>query len=105
MSDYPQRIFSIHFPHKKVYIENTCKTFNDKMDIIKNDKDHLIYPLLKVYPNPETRFECFQDSFNSKNKQEVAKEYYEDNYEILNVNLLPPSKFNLFQSLYKWMGY
>ena len=31
--------------------------------------------------------------------------YRKDNYEILNFNLIPPSRFNLFQSLYKWMGY
>ena len=122
MNDYPQKIFSIHFPDKKVYIENTCKSLNDKMEYIKNDKDHILYPILKVYPNPEIRFECFQDgSCNKKevdvtnikdyfkilnfNKKEVALEYVKDNYEILNYNLIPPPRFNLFQSLYKWMFY
>ena len=42
-----QKIFSIHFPEKRVYIENTCKSLPDKMEYIKNDKDHLLYPLLK----------------------------------------------------------
>ena len=105
MTDYQQRIFSIHFPNKKVYIENTCKSFYDKIEYIKNDKDHYLYLLLKDYPNPEIRFECFQDGSCYKNKQEVAKEYSKDNYEILNFNLLPTPRFNLFQSLYKWMGY
>ena len=104
MSDYPQRIFSIHFPDKKVYIENTCKSFPDKMDEIKNDKDHELFTLLKEYPNPEIRFERFQEVWN-KNKQEVAKEYRNNNYEILNFDLLPKPRFNLFQSLYKWMSY
>ena len=105
MADYPQRIFSIHFPNKKVYIENTCKSFPNKMEYIKNDKDHLLYTLLREYPNPEIRFECFQDGSWYKNKKEVAMEYSKDNYEILNFNLIPKPKFNLFQSLYKWMGY
>ena len=105
MNDYPQKIFTIHFPEKKVYIENTCKSLHDKMEYIKNDKDHLLYPLLKDYPNPEIRFECFQDESCYKNKQEVAAEYIKDSYKILNINLLPTPRFNLFQSLYKWILY
>ena len=100
-----QKIFSIHFPEKRVYIENTCKSLHDKMEYIKNDKDHLLYPLLKDYPDPEVRFECFQNGSCYENKKEVAMEYNEDFYEILNLNLLPKPRFNLFQSLYKWMGY
>ena len=118
MTDYPQKIFSIHFPEKRVYIENTCKSLHDKMEYIKNDKDHLLYLLLKDYPDPEVRFECFQDgSCNKKevdkdyfkrlncNKKVVAKTYIKDYYNVLNLNLLPPIKYNLFYSLYKWMGY
>ena len=100
-----QKIFSIHFPEKRVYIENTCKSLHDKMEYIKNDKDHLLYPLLKDYPDPEVRFECFQDGSCYENKKEVANKYIKDSYKILNVGLFPPSRFNLFQSLYKWMGY
>ena len=100
-----QKIFSIHFPEKRVYIENTCKSLHDKMEYIKNDKDHLLYPLLKDYPDPEVRFECFQNGSCDENKKEVAKEYEKDFYEILNLNLLPKPRFNLFQSLYKWIGY
>ena len=105
MVNYPQKIFTIHFPDKNVFIENTCKSFYDKMEYIKNDKDHLLYTLLKEYPNPEIRFECFQDGSCYKNKQEVAMEYSKDFYKILNVNLFPPPRFNLFQSLYKWIFY
>ena len=110
MADYPQKIFTIHFPERKVYIENTCKSLHDKMEYIKNDKDHLLYPLLKDYPNPEIRFECFQNCDCSKkvcvcSKKLVALEYNKDFYEVLNFNLLPKPSFNLFQSLYKWMFY
>ena len=103
MTDYPQKIFTIHFPDKKVYIENTAKLLHEKMEYIKNDKDHYLYPLLKDYPNPEVRFECFQNCYCSKKL--VALEYKKDFYEIMNTNLLPKPRFNLFQSLYKWMGY
>ena len=106
MFDYPQKVFTIHFPNKKVYIENTCQSFSDKMKEIKDNQDHELYILLKTYPNPEIRFEMFTTLGNCfKNKQEVAKEYSKDNYEILNFNLLPRPRFNLFQSLYKWMNY
>ena len=105
MADHRQRIFSIHFPNKKVYIENTYKSFNDKMEYIKNDRDHLLYTTLQEYPNPEIRFECYQDVSCNKEKKEVAMKYSKDNYEILNPKLFPPLRYNLFQSLYKWMGY
>ena len=111
MLNYQQKIFSIHFPDKKVYIENTCKSLDDKMEYIKNDKDHILYPILKDYPNPEIRFECFQDVSCYKGvscykyKKEVADKYLSDNYKILNFNLIRPPRFNLFQSLYKWMFY
>ena len=108
MTDYPQKIFTIHFPEKKVYIENTYKSLYDKMDIIRKDKDHYLYPVLKDYPNPEVRFECYQScdcgtSFCVCNKKLVASEYIKDSYKIMNVNLFPQP--SLFQSLYKWMSY
>ena len=82
MDNYFQKIFTIHFPGKKVYIENTYKSLYDKMEDIKNDKDHKLYSLLKEYPNPEIRVECC-------NKKSVALKYRKDNYKILNVNVLP----------------
>ena len=98
MSDYPQKIFTIHFPDKKVYIENTYKSLYDKLDIIRKDKDHYLYPLLKDYPNAEVRFECYQScdcgtSFCACNKKLVASEYIKDSYKIMNVNLISPTKF------------
>ena len=86
MDDF-QKIFSIHFPSKKVYIENTCKSLYDKMEDIKNDKDHKLYSMLKEYPNPEIRFECYKDKYC--NKKLIASKYYKDWYKILNVNVLP----------------
>ena len=97
------QIFTIHFPEKKVYIENTCKSINEKMEDIKNNKDHQLYSLLKEYPNPEVRVECYK--YGSCDKKSVANKYIKDSYKILNVNLFPPPKFSLFQSLYKWKSY
>ena len=87
MDNYFQKIFTIHFPGKKVYIENTCLSIYDKMEYIKNDKDHKLYLLLKEYPNPEIRVECYKDVIC--NKKSVALKYRKDNYKILNVNVLP----------------
>ena len=99
-----QKVFTIHFPGNKVYIENTCKSLYDKMEYIKNDKDHLLYSLLKEYPNPEIVVECYRDG-NYDTKKSIALKYIKDNYKILNYNLFPPPRFNLFQSLNKWRGY
>ena len=87
MDNYIQKIFTIHFPGKKVYIENTYKSLNNKMEDIKNNKDHALYTLLKDYPNPEIRVECYRDHLC--NKKSVALKYRKDNYAILNVNVLP----------------
>ena len=54
-------VFSIHFPGRKVYIENTCKTIDERIKYIKEDRDHRLYKMLKEYPNPEIRFECYCD--------------------------------------------
>ena len=81
------KIFTINFPGKKVYIENTCKSLYDKMEDIKNNKDHKLYSMLKEYPNPEIRLECYRDQLC--NKKSVALKYLKDNYKILNVNILP----------------
>ena len=82
MDNYFHKIFTIHFPGKKVYIANTCLSIIDKMECIKNDKDHRLYLLLKEYPNPEIRVECCD-------KKSVALKYRKDNYKVLNVNVLP----------------
>ena len=87
MDNNIQKIFTIHFPGKKVYIENTFRLIHEKMEDISNDKDHSLYLLLKDCPNPEIRFECYRDQLC--NKKSVALKYRKDNYEILNVNVLP----------------
>lgn len=88
------KVFTIHFPEKQVYVESTVYSLDEKIEIIKNDKDHLLYPILQKYPNPEIREE-------DSSEKEVANKYIKDSYKILNVGLFPPSRFNLFQSLYK----
>ena len=81
------QIFTIHFPEKKVYIENTCKSIYEKMEDIKNNKDHKLFNMLKEYPNPEVSVECYK--YGNCNKKTVALKYIKDNYKILNVNVLP----------------
>ena len=55
------KIFTIHFPENRVYIEHTSGTLYDKMELIENDRDHILYSMLKEYPNPEIRVECYRD--------------------------------------------
>ena len=92
------KVYSIHFPKKQVYVDSTVYTFEEKIKQIKNNKDHSLYEILQKYPNPEIREEGFS-------KKEVVEKYSKDCYKILNVNLFPPSKFSLFQTLYKWILY
>ena len=40
-----QKVFSIHFPEKRVYIECTFKTLEEKMEEIKRNKDHYLYEI------------------------------------------------------------
>ena len=41
------KVFSIHFPEKQVYIECTFKTIEEKLEEIKQDKDHELYFIFK----------------------------------------------------------
>ena len=91
------KVYSIHFPEKQVYVGSTVYSFDEKIKLIKNDKDHLLYSMLQKYPNPEIR--------EGSSKKEVANKYIKDSYKILNVNLFPLPKFSLFQTLYKWIRY
>ena len=93
MSD--KKVFSIHLPGKQVYVDSTYLPLEEKLEIIKNDKDHRLYSMLQIYPNSEIREE------EGSSKKEVVEKYYKDCYKILNVNILPPS-FSFLQSLYKW---
>ena len=77
-----QKVFTIHFPERKVYIEHTFKTLYEKMEDIKKDKDHKLYTMLKEYPNPEIRFECYRDK--SCNEKLVYLNYRKNYYKILN---------------------
>ena len=56
-----QKIFTIHFPESRIYIEHTFDTLEGKIEKIKDDKDHTLYKMLRKYPNPEIRFECYKD--------------------------------------------
>ena len=88
----PKNVFSIHFPERKVYILSTYSEIEEKMEDIKKDKDHILYR----YINP-----IIKEEVNDSEK-EVTNKYIKNSYKVLNFN---QPKFNLFQSLYKWMLY
>ena len=90
--DKPKKVFSIHFPERKVYILSTYSEIEEKMEDNKKDKDHSLYR----YLNPIIKEEKVND------EKEVTNKYIKDFYKVINFN---QPKFNLFQSLYKWMGY
>ena len=58
------KIFSIHFPGKRVYVTHTLTTIYEKMQSIKNDKDHEIFNLLQEYPNPKIILEYVKNEEN-----------------------------------------
>ena len=74
------KIFTIHFPDKRVYIERTCIPIEEKINFIKDNKDHRLYSMFKDYPNPEIRFECVKDE--NCNEISVALKYL--NFKLLN---------------------
>ena len=86
-----KKVFSIHFPENKVYIESTSTTIENRIETIKNDKDHDLYRLF----NPKIQEE------DSVFKKEVADKYLNNSYKIMNRNVLPP-KTNLFNQYIKW---
>ena len=88
----PKKVFSIHFPERKVYILSTYSEIEEKMEDIKKDKDHILYR----YINP-----IIKEEVNDSEK-ELTNKYIKNSYKVLNFN---QPKFNLFQSLYKWMLY
>ena len=92
------KVYSIHFPEKQVYVGSTVYSFDEKLELIKNDKDHPLYVMLQKYPNSEIREE-------GSSKKEVVEKYSKDCYKILDFDLKLTPKFNLFQSLYKWIVY
>ena len=93
--DKTKKVYSIHFPERKVYIFSTNSEIEEKMENIKNNKDHDLYR----YFNPTIKEE------DNDNEKEVANKYIKDSYKLLNVNLFPPSKYNLIQTLHKSLFY
>ena len=81
------KIFTIHFRGKRVYIGHTSNSLYDKIENMKNDRDHDINFMFKKYPNPEIRVECYGDQIC--NMKLVASKYLKDKYKILNVNIFP----------------
>ena len=75
-----QKIFTIHFPERRVYIERTFDTLEGRIEKIKDHKDHKLYKMLREYPNPEIRFEYYKDE--NCNEILVALKYL--NFKLLN---------------------
>ena len=50
------------------------------MKFIKDNKDHILYPAFKDYPNPEIRFECYKDK--NCNERYIRLKYL--NFNLLN---------------------
>ena len=88
-----KKVFSIHFPEKQVYVNSTCYPLEEKIKLIKNDKDHKLYNVFKVYPNPEIRKE---GDTNSVSVKEVERRYYEDSYKIIGRNWWLPFSYEKF---------
>ena len=76
-----QKIFTIHFPERRVYIEHTFDKLEERMERIKDNRDHKLYKMLREYPNPEIRFECYKDE-NCKSEILVSLKYL--NFKLLN---------------------
>ena len=50
------KVYSIHFPEKQVYVGSTVYSFDEKMKLIKNDKDHLfIFHVTKISKSRNSR--------------------------------------------------
>ena len=81
-----KKVYSIHFPEKHVYVNSTCYALEEKLEIIKKDKDHKLFSILQSYPNPEIREEG-DDSFDSV--REVQRRYYKDWYTVIGRDWLP----------------
>ena len=81
-----KKVFSIHFPENHVYVNSTCYSLEEKIELIKNDRDHKLYHMLKYYPNSEIREE---GDINTVSVKEVVKRYYEDRYTIINHDFYP----------------
>ena len=79
-------VYSLHFPQKQVYVSSTCYPLEEKLEIIKKDKDHELYLILQIYPNPEIREEGDNSSVSLK---EVEKRYYEDWYTVIGRDWFP----------------
>ena len=88
-----KKVSSIHFPKNQVYVNSTCYPLEEKIKQIKDDKDHKLYHVFKVYPNAEIRKE---GDTNSVSVKEVERRYYEDSYTIIGRNWFPFSYKKFF---------
>ena len=88
-----KKVFSIHFPENQVYVNSTCYPLEEKIEKIKDDPDHKLYNVFKVYPDPEIREE---GDTNSVSVKEVVRKYYNDNYSIIERYWWSPFSYKKF---------
>ena len=65
----------------------------EKIEKIKDDSDHKLFKVFKVYPNPEILKE---GDTNSVSVKEVEGKYYNDNYSIIGRNWWLPFSYEKF---------
>ena len=88
-----KKVYSIHFPKNQVYVNSTCYPLEEKIEKIKDDPDHKLFKVFKVYPDPEIREE---GDTNSVSVKEVVRKYYEDSYKIIGRNWWLPFSYEKF---------
>ena len=84
-------VYVILFPDKRVFIGQTCKSIEEKIEYLKKDLDDKAYYLFKEFPNPQIIFEYkYFESFQDVREEErkLIKKYYNDGYKIYNKNFI-----------------
>ena len=64
-------VYVIIFPDKRVFIGQTNKSIEEKIEYQKQDPDDMVHDLFKEYPNPQILFEykyyhTFEDVWKEK---------------------------------------
>ena len=88
-----KKVFSIHFPENQVYVNSTCYPLEEKIEKIKDDPDHKLFKVFKVYSDPEIREE---GDTNSVSVKEVVRIYFNDNYSIIERYWWSPFSYKKF---------
>ena len=88
-------VYVILFPDKRVFIGQTYKSIEEKIEYQKQDLNDRVYPLFKECPNPQILFEYkYFDSFKDviEEERKLIKKYDNDGYKIYNRNFFIRSR-------------